>query len=64
MAADARRLLADLTVQQRAVVYLTYWHDLSPSDVATTLGASEGTVRKQLARARSHLREVLSHERT
>lgn len=64
VAADARRLLADLTVQQRAVVYLTYWHDLSPSDVATTLGVSEGTVRKQLARARSHLREVLSHDRT
>lgn len=64
VAADARRLLADLTVQQRAVVYLTYWHDLSPSDVATMLGTSEGTVRKQLARARSHLREVLSHERT
>lgn len=63
LAADARRLLADLTVQQRAVVYLTYWHDLAPSDVATTLGTSEGTVRKQLARARSHLREVLSHER-
>lgn len=64
VATDARRLLAELTIQQRAVVYLSYWHDLPPAAVASTLGVSEGTVRKQLARARSHLREALSHERS
>lgn len=56
---DARRLLAGLSPQQRAVVYFTYWDDLTPVQVGALLGVSEGTVRKQLARAREHLRRVL-----
>lgn len=50
----------ELSVQQRAVTYLTYWHDLSVSDVAESLGVRDGTVRRQLARARSRLRGALS----
>lgn len=61
-AADARRMLARLSDQQRAVIYLTYWHDLPPAQVAEMLGVSDGTVRKQLGRAREQLREVLRHE--
>lgn len=49
-----------LSVQQRAITYLTYWHDLSVSQVAEALGVGDGTVRRQLARARGRLREVLS----
>ena len=56
---DARAALRTLTVQQRTIVFLTYWGDQSPADVAAVLGVSEGTVRKQLARARARLREVL-----
>ncbi len=56
---DAHRALAALSQQQRAVVFLTYWEDRTPADVATLLGVSEGTVRKQLARAREHLRRIL-----
>jgi len=48
-----------LSVQQRAAVFLTYWADLAPSAVAEHLGISEGSVRKQLARARAHLRKEL-----
>lgn len=59
----AREMLSVLTGQQRAVVYLTYWHDWDPATVASTLGVSEGTVRKQLARGRARLREVMVHER-
>jgi RNA polymerase sigma factor (sigma-70 family) len=58
----ARRLLAGLSVQQRAVVYLTYWHDWTPARIADALGVSDGAVRKQLARSRAHLREVLDHD--
>lgn len=54
------RALAELSLQQRAVTYLTYWEDLDPAAVASTLGVSIGTVKRQLARARSKLREVLS----
>jgi RNA polymerase sigma factor (sigma-70 family) len=56
---DAHRALAALSEQQRAVTYLTYWEDLSPDRIAGLLGVSEGTVRKQLARARDHLRRIL-----
>ena len=49
-----------LSPQQRACVYLTYWEDLTSSDVAETLGIGEGTVKRYLARARARLREVLN----
>jgi RNA polymerase sigma factor (sigma-70 family) len=56
---DAHRALATLSAQQRAIVYLTYWMDQSPAQIAELLAISEGAVRKQLARARLHLRRVL-----
>ena len=49
-----------LSPQQRAVVFLTYWNDLTPAAVAELLDVSEGSVRKHLARARKHLRRVLA----
>jgi RNA polymerase sigma factor (sigma-70 family) len=58
-AVDAHRALAALSGQQRAVVFLTYWEDQAPAQIAELLGVSDGTVRKQLARAREHLRRIL-----
>ena len=52
--------LAALSMQQRAVIHLTYWEDLTPATIAGRLGVSEGTVRQQLARARAHLRSEIS----
>lgn len=52
--------LTTLSPQQRAVVVLTYWNSLPVPAVATHLGLSAGTVKKQLARARAKLREELS----
>lgn len=57
---DAQRVLAQLPAQQRAVVFFTYWADLTPPQIAELLDIGEGTVRKQLARARATLRRVLS----
>lgn len=54
----ARECLSVLSDQQAAVVFLTYWSDLRPVELADVLGVREGTVRKQLARARKRLREV------
>jgi RNA polymerase sigma factor (sigma-70 family) len=50
----------ELSVQQRAVIVLTYWQDLPVAEVARVLGVGDGTVRRQLARARSRLRGALS----
>ena len=52
--------LSGLSDRQKAVVYLTYWHDLVATDVAERLGISEGAVRKHLARARAQLRRQLN----
>lgn len=56
---DVSDAVVQLSAQQRACVYLTYWEDLPPSDVAGRLGVGDGTVKKYLARARARLREVL-----
>jgi RNA polymerase sigma factor (sigma-70 family) len=59
-AVDAIRAVAGLSTQQRSVIYLTYWEDRTPADIAQLLDISDGTVRKQLARAREHLRKALA----
>jgi RNA polymerase sigma factor (sigma-70 family) len=51
--------VAALSPQQREAIYLAYWVDLTPAQVADHLGVSEGTVRRQLARARRRLKGVL-----
>lgn len=56
---EVGQALARLSPQQRAVIHLTYWEDLVPGVVAARLEVSEGTVRRQLARARRRLGEVL-----
>jgi RNA polymerase sigma-70 factor (ECF subfamily) len=56
---DAHRALAALSPQQRAIVFLAYWDDLSVTQIASTLDIGEGSVRKQLARARAQLRKVI-----
>lgn len=57
---DIRRAVADLSVQQRAVVYFTYWEDLDSRQIAHVLDISPATVRRHLSRARSQLRKELS----
>ncbi|MEM8705530.1 MAG: sigma-70 family RNA polymerase sigma factor [Actinomycetota bacterium] len=48
-----------LSVMQRAVIYLTYWEDLTPGAVAEQMGVSVGSVKRHLARGRARLRKVL-----
>ncbi|NNC91778.1 MAG: RNA polymerase sigma factor [Acidimicrobiia bacterium] len=56
---DVLRAIDKLSMQQRASVFLTYWEDLSPTEVAARLKISEGSVKRHLARARSRLKELL-----
>ncbi|MGD0394940.1 MAG: sigma-70 family RNA polymerase sigma factor [Acidimicrobiales bacterium] len=51
--------VARLSTRQRAVVVLTYWDDLDPGAIAELLDISEGSVKRHLARGRSHLKEAL-----
>lgn len=56
---DLHRAIASLSVQQRAVVYFTYWEDLDAAAIGELLDIAPATVRRHLARARHHLGKVL-----
>jgi RNA polymerase sigma factor (sigma-70 family) len=56
---DVLEAVARLSVSQRAVVFLAYWEDMTPAEIARFLGLSDGTVHRQLARAETRLRRVL-----
>ena len=52
--------IARLDVRERAVVYLTYWDELSTTEIGALLDVHPGTVRRLLARARFQLRKDIS----
>jgi len=54
---DVRRALGQLSRQQRAVVVLRYFEDLTEAEVAVELGCSVGSVKTHHARALAKLRE-------
>jgi RNA polymerase sigma factor (sigma-70 family) len=56
--------LAALSAGQLAVIHLHYWEDMTLAQVAERLGVREGTVRRQLDRAKHHLRDLLNSEGT
>jgi RNA polymerase sigma-70 factor (ECF subfamily) len=56
---DVQQAVEKLSVRQRAVVYLTYWEDMTNQMTADYLGISAGSVRRHLARAKTHLRREL-----
>lgn len=57
---DVVRSIAGLSLQQRCVVYFTYWHQMTEAEIADALGISRGTVHRNLHRAQTHLREALT----
>ncbi len=57
---EVGKAVQQLSVRQRAVVYLTYWEDMTDQTIADYLGISAGSVRRHLARARRHLRRTLN----
>lgn len=56
---DVLEAVETLSVRQRAVIYLTYWEDMTNQMTADYLGISAGSVRRHLARAKAHLRREL-----
>ncbi|WP_316780004.1 SigE family RNA polymerase sigma factor [Streptomyces sasae] len=61
----ARALLLDvlkvLAPQQRSVVLLRHWEQMSTDETATALGMAPGTVKSTLHRALAQLRQELQH---
>jgi len=65
-AAEDRRglwpALLELSAQQRAVLVLRYFEDLTEADIAAVLGCSPGAVKTHAARGLSRLRTSISLE--
>lgn len=57
---DVMRALLALSARQRAVVYLTYWLELTAAQTAEIVECSERTVERELTRSRRILEGKLS----
>jgi RNA polymerase sigma-70 factor (ECF subfamily) len=60
LAPQLRRALADLPPEERELMLLIAWEQLTPSEAATVVGIPAGTARSRLHRARGRLRERLT----
>lgn len=58
--ADLLQALAGLPRQQRAVLVLRYFNDLSEAQAASILGCSQGTVKSSASRGLARLRATLA----
>jgi RNA polymerase sigma-70 factor (ECF subfamily) len=52
-------VLADIVAEQREVLLLHAWADLSHEEIASALDIPAGTVRSRLSRARAAMRDRL-----
>jgi len=59
---DARTMLAHLSEQQREVVVLRYYHDMSEAEAAEVLGCPRGTVKSRLHAALARLADAFGSE--
>lgn len=60
--ARVHRAVAQLSAEQRAVIELAYWKELSQSEIAEELGIPLGTVKTRTRRALSRLADILDAE--
>jgi RNA polymerase sigma factor (sigma-70 family) len=56
---DLWQAVAQLTIQQRSIVYLAYWQDLTEAEIAETLDLTRSSVHRTLGRARIALGKAL-----
>lgn len=61
---EIRDLLQALSAEDRLVIALRYWQDLSYEEIAHLLGATESAVKSRLHRARQILAEGVRRRRT
>jgi RNA polymerase sigma-70 factor (ECF subfamily) len=58
-AIDAERLLASLSAEQREVLVLRYYHDMTEEQTAEVLGCPRGTVKSRTHHALARLADLL-----
>jgi RNA polymerase sigma-70 factor (ECF subfamily) len=60
---DAARLVARLPAQQREVLILRYFHDLTEEETAAILECPKGTVKSRMHQALARLAAYVREER-
>ncbi|MFD8007194.1 RNA polymerase sigma factor [Streptomyces mirabilis] len=60
LAPELRRALADLPAEERELLLLVSWEELTPTEAAAVVGIPAGTARSRLHRARGRLRAHLA----
>ncbi|MEY9875451.1 RNA polymerase sigma factor (sigma-70 family) [Streptacidiphilus sp. MAP12-33] len=60
LAPQLRRALAELPTEERELMLLVAWEQLTPSEAASVVGIPAGTARSRLHRARGRMRERLT----
>jgi len=63
LAPALRDALAELPMEEREVLLLVGWEQLTPAEAAAAVGIPAGTARSRLHRARGRLRERLAPAR-
>ncbi|MFE4416413.1 RNA polymerase sigma factor [Streptomyces sp. NPDC056821] len=63
LAPALRKALADLPAEERELMLLVAWEQLTPTEAAAAVGIPAGTARSRLHRARGRLRERLAPPR-
>ena len=58
-AVDVRHALSTLPRRQREAAVLRFYLDRTTEEIASAMGTSHGTVKRQLAQARAHLADAL-----
>lgn len=53
-----KKILMELNEQDRAVIILRYYHDLSDKEIGENLGLTESAVKSRLFRARKQIAEI------
>lgn len=57
---EVRDAMGRLSLRERSVLYLAYWHELSVDDIAHTLAISRRSTERALTDARRSLEERLA----
>jgi len=57
-----QNVLRNLPLEQRQVVLLRYFAELSLIETATVLGRSQGTIKSQIHRALEHLKDLIEDD--